>query len=669
MRSSNLARAARRPPRTKALRLASILASGVLATGLVMPTATFAVGGPATTCGSSTQLGDGTWRVVCSSTGGEQTYTIPSNATSITVTAAGAQGGAGGASFSVGGSGAGAGGQAAATFPVSASGALQPGQLLYVEVGGAGGAGAKGSGSITSASVNAGGAGGFNGGSGGSGNDGLYTSGGGGGGGASDVRTCSAVECALTSSDTRLVVAGGGGGAAGSVINVEGGAGGPAAANGSKGNPGSNPATIAGGGGGAGSSNAGGSGGGGGSYYSLTGSTGSGGGRGVGGSGGSVTNPSGGAGAGGGAGGYFGGGGGGTEAPGSVATGGGGGGGSNFVAASGSAPSFGVASGPAQVVITYTAPRATTLSLQGQPNPAAEGQPVVFTASVAPASGSGTPTGTVVERIDGQTAGTSTLNAQGVAYYTATSLAAGTHSVDATYGGDNTFAATSATLEGGEVVTATSTSSTSTASSTSASMSTTSTMSTTTTTASTSSTTASTTSTSTPPPPPDNSYVVGTVTHDGAHGLAGAIVTVGGGSDKTDWAGHYRVGPFTAGAYTVSISYPAGYTPASTSSYPVQLDGNNRATLNFYAVTPAVQTTNVASTSAAFHPFWVQATRTATLWSGVDDRAVVLGTVQKGQRLLVTLAQDGSRLYIYNPATRNYAYVDVDNVAAAGSPS
>jgi hypothetical protein len=100
----------------------------------------------------------------------------------------------------------------------------------------------------------------------------------------------------------------------------------------------------------------------------------------------------------------------------------------------------------------------------------------------------------------------------------------------------------------------------------------------------TTSTTTSASSTARPAAPAAMSYVSGTVTHDGGQPLAGAIVSVGGVSDKTDTAGHFRAGPLGAGSYTVTITYSNGYTAASRSSYPVQLDGLNQATLNFYAV-------------------------------------------------------------------------------------
>ena len=66
------------------------------------------------------------------------------------------------------------------------------------------------------------------------------------------------------------------------------------------------------------------------------------------------------------------------------------------------------------------------------------GQPVTFTATVAPASGSGE-TGTVQFQIDGTNAGSPVALSGDTAAYTTSTLAAGSHSIVAVYSGDSSF--------------------------------------------------------------------------------------------------------------------------------------------------------------------------------------------------------------------------------------
>ena len=129
------------------------------------------------------------------STGSEQTYSVPPGVTSVTVTAVGAPGGTGVAPVEPpGGDGA----------SVTATVAVTPGETLYVEVGGDGATGPCSVGGTTGTAFNGGGS----------------SVCGGGGGGASDVRTCSMTACPNLTPDTRLVVAGGGGGRGASNSNT-----------------------------------------------------------------------------------------------------------------------------------------------------------------------------------------------------------------------------------------------------------------------------------------------------------------------------------------------------------------------------------------------------------------------------------------------------------------
>lgn len=87
---------------------------------------------------------------------------------------------------------------------------------------------------------------------------------------------------------------------------------------------------------------------------------------------------------------------------------------------------------------------ATTTTLTSSANPAATGASVTLTATVA--GPSVTPTGTVTF-LDGTTAlGPGTLNASAQATYSTSTLAAGSHSITAAYGGDATFAASTSSV-------------------------------------------------------------------------------------------------------------------------------------------------------------------------------------------------------------------------------
>ena len=252
-------------------------------------------------------------------TGAEQTFAVPSGATSVDVEAIGAAGGTSIFGGAVGGRGAVVSGEVAVTGS----------STLYVEVGGTPTAPASGCSPANPCT------GGFNGGGGG----GFY---GPGGGGASDVRTHTRADTAATLASRLIVAAGGGGGGDDLGPCSPGGAGGDAGMIGGDGpSCGITGAT----GGGAGTSSAGGAGG-----VAAAGD----GGSGSLGQGGESQGS-----AGGGGGGLYGGGAGGendSDENGNLAGAGGGGGGSNLVPAGGSGE---VTTDPASVVISYALPMAS----------------------------------------------------------------------------------------------------------------------------------------------------------------------------------------------------------------------------------------------------------------------------------------------------------------------
>ena len=251
--------------------------------------------------------------------GASQSWVVPAGVTQVTITAAGAEGGAD--CYGIHG---GKGASVVATIPVT------PGETLLVNVGGGGGVPLATGGYCTTE-----GSGGFNGGAPG-GTVSYYA--GGGGGGASDVRQGGSMLA------NRVVVAAGGGGGGGG-SGTSGGSGG----NGGTTTGGAGVTPIGGGGGGgAGTQTAGGAGG----APAPTpagGGMGAGGSLGLGGAGGTGDYNSGG----GGGGGYYGGGGGGGC--GMSYYGGGGGGGSSYAEASatGLTMTSGVQAGDGQIVIAY----------------------------------------------------------------------------------------------------------------------------------------------------------------------------------------------------------------------------------------------------------------------------------------------------------------------------
>jgi hypothetical protein len=193
----------------------------------------------------------GATATVTDGTPGETPFVVPAGVTSVTVALTGAPGGSGlDPNFTSDNAVGGVGGTASATIAVT------PGEVLFLEVGGPGGPG-------TGSLIGAGGAGGANGGAAG-GQHGPA----GGGGGATDVHTCSVTSpdaldpdgCAMTPTlTTRLLVAGGGGGGGGSGSagsTVFGGNGAAAGANGGTGADGT--ATSGGGGGSAANASTGG---------------------------------------------------------------------------------------------------------------------------------------------------------------------------------------------------------------------------------------------------------------------------------------------------------------------------------------------------------------------------------------------------------------------------
>jgi alpha-tubulin suppressor-like RCC1 family protein len=95
-------------------------------------------------------------------------------------------------------------------------------------------------------------------------------------------------------------------------------------------------------------------------------------------------------------------------------------------------------------------PPETSIALASSANPATQGSPVTFSATVT--AGSGTPTG-LVNFMDGlDVLGEATLDASGVAQVTATALPAGSQNIRATYRGNNLWRPSTSALLAQDVV-------------------------------------------------------------------------------------------------------------------------------------------------------------------------------------------------------------------------
>ncbi len=82
----------------------------------------------------------------------------------------------------------------------------------------------------------------------------------------------------------------------------------------------------------------------------------------------------------------------------------------------------------------------------------------------------------------------------------------------------------------------------------------------------------------------------------------------------------------------------------------------------------ALVATLSANPVEAFDPRWVQNYRETELWSGPDPGAVSFGRVPQWSYFLMVVPQQGPRLYVWNPTTRNYAYIDAAAVGPSGAP-
>ncbi|HEV7215871.1 MAG TPA: hypothetical protein VGP33_12215 [Chloroflexota bacterium] len=84
---------------------------------------------------------------------------------------------------------------------------------------------------------------------------------------------------------------------------------------------------------------------------------------------------------------------------------------------------------------------------------------------------------------------------------------------------------------------------------------------------------------------------------------------------------------------------------------------------------PAVLPPAAGTSSAGFQPFWVENFVTTSIWSGLDAAAINFGNQPQFSSFLVVKAQNGSRLYVFNPRSGNFGYVDAAAVGPSGPPA
>jgi hypothetical protein len=86
---------------------------------------------------------------------------------------------------------------------------------------------------------------------------------------------------------------------------------------------------------------------------------------------------------------------------------------------------------------------------------------------------------------------------------------------------------------------------------------------------------------------------------------------------------------------------------------------------------PATLAPAVVQPTPAFAPVWVKNHRLAEMWSGPADvpGIVSFGTTSRQFcSFQVVLPPEGQRLYVFNPHSRNYFWIDADAVGPVGPP-
>lgn len=113
------------------------------------------------------------------------------------------------------------------------------------------------------------------------------------------------------------------------------------------------------------------------------------------------------------------------------------------------------------------------------------------------------------------------------------------------------------------------------------------------------------------------------------------------------------------------------YAPGVQITYHLSVSGIAPAFAGTAASPPSTPTTPApaAGPSPLFQPFWVENFVATAIWSGADPSAISFGNEPQFSSFLVVRAQTSSRLYVFNPHTGNYGYIDASAVGPSGPPT
>jgi hypothetical protein len=249
----------------------------------------------------------------------------------------------------------------------------------------------------------------------------------------------------------------------------------------------------------------------------------------------------------------------------------------------------------AELLPVTTSPTSATVTLTSSANPSAWGQPVTFTANVSGAGG--TPTGTVKFSDGTNILGTATVNLGGNASLTTSTLTVGSHSINASYSGDNNFFPSSGTLSQtvNQAASTTLISSTVNPSAYGQSVTFTATVSSL------------------------NGSPTGTVT------FADGVNTLGTGTLNSSGHATFTTATLTSGSHSISAAYGGDLNFASSTSSPVSQAVSQAGTTLGLASSPnpSVYHQNVTLTATVSPQFGGQASGTVTFKDGTSTLATV----------------------------------------------